>query len=318
MTKLTLTVASAEMIAEDIKEFRLERPDKAALPAFTSGAHIHVDVPSGGTRQYSLVNDPVDDTQYVIAVKREAGGTGGSVSLIDSVDTGDTIEVSEPQNDFELSDKTGDVLLVAGGIGITPILSMARVLSRTGKRRFRLAYLTRSPELTAYRQEILDGPLAEVSTIHHDRGNPEDAFDLDTFLQPLDDVEVYCCGPTGLLAAVRDKTSGWPRGCVHFEDFGTDTPAERSGDEAFVVVIKETGARYVVPPGKTILEVLTEQGLDAPSSCEAGTCGTCRTKLVDGEADHRDLVLFDDEYDDNIIICCSRAKTPEITISFEA
>ena len=313
MDTQTLKVASVREIAEGIFEYRLVSGDGRDLPGFTPGAHLHVAVPSGGTRQYSLCNDPSDCTTYVIAVKREAGGRGGSVSLIDGTKVGDQLDVSMPQNDFALMDDTRKAILIAGGIGITPILCMARVLSRTGAD-FHMYYLTRSPDLTAYRDELCEGPLAEHVTIHHDFGDPARSIDLAAALSSSDDTVVYCCGPTGLLRAVRAQTADWPRGSVRFEDFGTSAIQEVAGD-GFWVGVEGDDNRYWVPPDKTILQVLKEAGFDLPSSCEAGTCGTCRMKLIVGEADHRDLVLFDDEMDDNIIICCSRARSSQIVIA---
>lgn len=308
-----LKVASVREIAEDITEYRLVAPDGSDLPAFTAGAHLHVSVPSGGTRQYSLCNDPAEHDSYVIAVKREADGKGGSVSLIRETKVGDEIEVSLPRNDFELKRDAGKIILIAGGIGITPILCMARVLHRE-RADFRMYYLTRSPELTAYRDELLQGPFSDRVTVHHDFGDPAQSIDLAEVFRELEDTVVYCCGPTGLLHAVRSNTAGWPHGSVRFEDFGNTAP-EPEG-EGFWVSLDGRSDRYWVPPEKTILQVLQDAGLDMPSSCEAGTCGTCRMTLLSGKADHRDLVLFDEEMDDNIIICCSRALSNEIVIAF--
>lgn len=319
METITLRVASVRELATDIFEYRLEAPDGAPLPPFTPGAHLHVTVPSGGTRQYSLSNDPEDRSAYVIAIKREADGKGGSKSFIERTGAGDSVEVSLPRNDFELEPGQGGTVLIAGGIGITPILSMARVLRRQGAP-FSFYYLSRSPELTAYREELETGDLAEALTLHHDFGDPGQSLDLSTILAEHGDRAVYCCGPTGLLHAVRSAASHWPRGSVRFEDFGTSpAPAAEAGEAAdgdgFFVRFEGEDERFLVPGDKSILQVLQEAGRDMPSSCEAGTCGTCRMKLVEGEADHRDLVLFDDEFDDNIIICCSRAKSQEIVIA---
>jgi phthalate 4,5-dioxygenase reductase subunit len=265
-------------------------------------------------RQYSLCNDPADTAAYVIAVKREPQGQGGSVSLIEKVRAGDEIDISEPRNDFELRPNVGRVILIAGGIGITPILCMARALNRRGAD-FHLYYLTRSPELTAFQDEILASPFADRVIFHHDYGDPTRSLNLGAILAEPGDAVVYCCGPTGLLRAVRERTGHWPKGSVCFEDFGTSAPSPESNSTSFTVTLADGRGSYLVPPDKTILQVLQEAGLDVPSSCEAGTCGTCRMRLVSGEADHRDLVLFDDEMEGNIIICCSRAKSAEIVIA---
>ncbi|APX90818.1 hypothetical protein BV394_14765 [Brevirhabdus pacifica] len=311
-----LKVGSTRIVASDIHEYVLVDPDGRALPPFTPGAHVHVSVPAGGTRQYSLLNDPAERDAYRIAIKRENEGQGGSRSFVDTVSAGDMVEVSAPANDFQLGQDGERVILIAGGIGITPILSMARYLHRTGERPFHMYYLTRDPAQTAYLDEITSAPFAKNVTIHHDMGDPARSLDLQALLAEQDGAVLYCCGPTGLLHAVRAAASHWGRGDVRFEDFGT-TPAPQAEDgEGFQVRVAGHEGAFRVPADKSILEVLNEAGLEMPSSCEAGTCGTCRMRLIEGEADHRDLVLFDDEMEDSIIICCSRAKSPEITIGF--
>lgn len=312
---MTLTVLAKRALTDEITEFTLADPAGAALPGFTAGSHLHAGVPSGGTRQYSLANDPAETHRYVIAVKREAGGRGGSVSLVDGVAQGDTLRVSAPRNDFELDlTASGEPLLIAGGIGITPILCMARALHAAG-RPFRMVYLTRDAAQAAYADEIAAAPFAGSVTMHHDGGDPARAFDLAGALADPAGRTIYCCGPTGLLHAVRNTAAHWPRGSVRFEDFGTAPLAAGADSDSFWVRMEGEEARYRVPADRSILQVLQEAGLDVPSSCEAGTCGTCRMRLVSGEADHRDLVLFDDEMEDNIIICCSRAKSDELVIA---
>lgn len=317
MKTMKLKVASVRELAIDIFEYRLQAAGGSDLPAFTPGAHLHVTVPSGGTRQYSLSNDPEDRSTYVIAIKREENGKGGSKSFIEATKQGDMVEVSLPQNDFELVPGEGPTILIAGGIGITPILSMARALKRTGAPFF-FYYFSRAPELTAYRDELLESDLADTLTVHHDYGDPNQSLSLAEILAEHRNGVVYCCGPVGLLHAVRKAAAHWPRGTVRFEDFGTAPVPEAGGarnESAFWVRFEGEEERYMVPPDKSILTVLQDAGRNIPSSCEAGTCGSCRMRLVGGEAEHRDLVLFDDELEDNIIICCSRAKTDEIVIA---
>jgi len=316
MEMMKLQVAAVRELAEDTFEYILMEPDGGDLPEFTPGAHVDIAVPIGGMRKYSLVSDPIDRSQYVLAIKREPQGEGGSVSFIDTFKAGMIVEVSVPRNDFPLEVKAGPAILIAGGIGITPILCMARYLKRIGLP-FELHYLTRTPEGTAYRQELLEGALADHATIHHTYGDSSRRLDLRPLLAEPDEKVVYCCGSTELLHAVRAAAAHWPRGTVHFEDFGTTPDSHgQPGDKAFRVRLQGDEEAHLVPSGRSILEVLRDAGLDLPSSCEAGTCGACRMVLVSGTADHRDLVLFPDEYDDNIIICCSRAKTEEIVIAF--
>jgi phthalate 4,5-dioxygenase reductase subunit len=150
--------------------------------------------------------------------------------------------------------------------------------------------------------------------VHHDQGDPAHALDLWPILEKPSPAHVYCCGPRPLLEAVRDMTGHWSPSSIHFESFIDAGAAARPEDTSFTVVLAKSGARIEVAPGMSILEAMRSAGHDAPSSCESGTCGTCRTRLVGGEADHRDLVLMDDEKADQIMICVSRARSPEIVI----
>ena len=307
-----LQVARAERVARDIHLFELRHPAGEGLAPFTPGAHVSVTAPTGSVRKYSLCNDAEERDRYVIAVKRDPAGHGGSVSLVDGVKPGDLVEVSEPRNAFELDEKPANYLLIAGGIGITPILAMARRLAAAGKR-FRLVYLTRSPEDTAFADVLSDEAFRGKVTIHHDGGDPARAFDLWPLLEKPNG-HVYCCGPRGLLEAARDMTGHWSKSAVHFESFADAMASSKPEDKPFTVRLAASGARVRVPPATSILEAMRAAGHDAPSSCESGTCGTCKTRLLDGIADHRDLVLMDDERDGWIMICVSRARTPELAI----
>ncbi len=310
---MALRVTRNEAIADGINLFEFRAPDGAALPEFSAGAHIAVRVPSGAIRKYSLCNDPAERSHYQVAVKREASGRGGSIDLIDNVKPGDTVMVSAPVNDFALPPRATDFLFIAGGIGITPILAMIRQVQAAGKR-FRLYYCSRSPETTAFKEELSAPGIREFVTIHYDNGDPSCSLDLKPLLKERQNREhLYCCGPRPLMEAVRAMTDHWSSTAVHFEAF-SDAETHKAGDKPFRVHLAKTGKTVVVPTDKTILEVLREVGLEVPSSCETGTCGTCRTKYRDGVADHRDLVLADHEKADTIMICVSRATSDEITL----
>jgi len=310
---LTLEVRRAEQAAADIFVFELRHPQGCALPEFTAGSHLTVRSPNGSLRKYSLCNDPAERDRYVFGVKRDPAGRGGSVDLVDHVHAGDTLEVSQPHNAFDLDPRARSFILIAGGIGITPILSMARRLNAEG-RPYMLYYCTRSAEATAFRDELAGDEFKGKVVIHHDEGNPEKSFDLWPILEKPTAAHVYCCGPRPLLEAVRDMTGHWSRSAIHFESFIDAAAARKPEDRAFTVVLASSGERIGVAPGASILEAIRSRGHDAPSSCESGTCGTCRTRLVSGEADHRDLVLMDDEKATQIMICVSRALSPEIVI----
>jgi len=307
-----LRVERAEKIAEDIHLFELRDPSGADLPEFSSGAHVTVRTPSGEERKYSLCNDPAERDSYVIAVKREPKSRGGSSSMCADLKAGDMLPVSEPKNDFELAHSPAGYTFIAGGIGITPLLSMARHLTSSGGPSFKLYYLTRSPQTTAFLDELKAPEFAGKVIIHHDQGDIANAYDLWPVLEKPKG-HVYCCGPSGLMDSVRDMTGHWSASAVHFEAFA-DGGAVRPEDAPFTVRIAGSGETIDVPVGVSILEALRAAGHAVPSSCESGSCGSCRTKLVSGDVDHRDFVLTPDEYADNIMVCVSRGRGGEVVI----
>ena len=308
----TLRITQKQTVADDIAFFELRRADGGDPPPFSAGAHVTLRIPNGDLRKYSLCNDPGERDRYCIAVKRDAIGRGGSVNLIDEAREGDEIAVSEPRNDFELV-PAQHYLFIAGGIGITPILSMIRHIRATGQGKFKLIYLTRSAETTAFLDELKAPEFRGMVTIHHDQGEMDKALDLWPVLEKPGMAHLYCCGPRGLMQAVRDMTGHWSSARVHFEDFTPPGAMTKPDDVAFNVKLAQSGESYEVPVGKTILDVLRAHGHDVPSSCESGTCGSCRTKLLAGEVDHRDLALADYEKADSIMVCVSRGLS-DITL----
>ena len=310
---MPLRVTRNDKIADGIYLFELRDAAGQPLPQFSAGAHITIRVPNGLLRKYSLCNDPTERDRYQVAIKREANGRGGSSNLIDNVKAGDELMVTPPVNDFGLPQRAQDFLFIAGGIGITPIMAMIREVQAQGKR-FRLFYCSRSPETTAFTQELAAPEFSGKVVIHHDHGDPACSLDLKPILAERKNREhLYCCGPRPLMEAVRKMTDHWSSTAVHFEAF-SEAETHKADDKPFRVRLARTGKVLDVPVTKTILEVLRENGLDVPSSCETGTCGTCRTKMLAGEADHRDLVLADHERADTIMICVSRARSDEITL----
>ncbi|MDR5759221.1 PDR/VanB family oxidoreductase [Caballeronia sp. LZ035] len=310
----TLVVTKKECVAQGIFRFELRDEAGRELTPFTAGAHLTVRVPSGANRNYSLCSDPAEADRYVIAVKREAAGRGGSVSMADEVAEGARIEVSEPRNEFGLSERARSFVFVAGGIGITPILSMMRHLKATDGPRFKLYYVSRSAETTAFLDELASEEWQQHVVIHHDHGDPARAFDFwPVFEKPGSGAHVYCCGPRALMDGVRDMTGHWPTGSVHFESFGVDQ-SRAAENTPFSVKLERTGRSFAIPADRSILEILRDNGIRAPSSCESGTCGSCRTKLCAGVAEHRDMVLGEDEQCDQIMICVSRARSEELVL----
>lgn len=310
---MPLRVTRNDPIADGIHLFEFREPDGLTLPEFSAGAYVSVRTPSGAIRKYSLCNDPAERDRYQVAVKRETSGSGASGELIDQIKAGDSVLVGKPANVFGLPPRAQNFLFIAGGIGITPIMSMIRQVHREGKR-FRLIYIAHSPETAAFRDELLAPEFKDFVVIHYDHGDPARAFDFSPYLKERQNREhLYCCGPRPLMETVRESTDHWSPTALHFEAFA---PAARppGGEHAFRITLARSGRTLDVPADKSILEVLREAGFDVPSSCETGTCGTCRVKVLAGEVDHRDLVLSRAEKADTIMICVSRAKGDEITL----
>jgi phthalate 4,5-dioxygenase reductase subunit len=313
--QMMLHVSSGEQIAEGVFSYELRDGNGAELPEFTAGAHITVTVPNGALRSYSLCNNPDERDRYVITVKREDGGRGGSKSLTDGIKKGDLIPVSEPHNQFPLATEAKEYIFIAGGIGITPMLSMMRQLNATGDIPYKMYYLSRWPAATPFLQDLSSPEFKDKVVIHHDQGDPARSFDLWPVLEKsAARRHVYCCGPVGLMDAVRDMTGHWPTSAVHFESFSNPDAAPRPDDKPFTVRLARSGAIVPVPAGISILDALREHGCPVSASCESGTCGTCRTNLLAGEADHRDLVLLEHERADQIMVCVSRATSPELLL----
>ena len=312
--ELTLEVRKKSEIADGVFLFELAAPDGGELPAFTAGSHITVAAPSGQKRRYSLCNDPAERERYLIAVKQETAGRGGSLSFTRDVGHGDAVTVEPPENEFEMAKaEPKRLIFIAGGIGITPIRAMILHCLRHGKTNFMLYYFTRSPSMMAFREEFSAPAFEGKVVLHHDNGDPDQAYDLWPVLEESRGAHLDCCGPRGLMDAVRDMTGHWPDSAVHFEDF-VGASAPHADDVKFEVKLSKSGETYEVAANVSILDTLRQHGHVLPSSCESGTCGTCRCKCTEGEPDHRDLVLSDDEKKREIMICVSRAKSPMLVL----
>lgn len=312
-TPMSLQVRAVQDVASGIRSFELVHPDGGDLPIFTAGSHVKVQAPNGSLRKYSLCNDPSERGRYVIAVKRDDQGRGGSISMHSDVRIGDALPTSVPENAFPLAPGARAHLFIAGGIGITPILSMIRSLEHRPEVAWRLVYLTRAPEFTAFADDLRSLGNPKAVTIHHDHGDPSRAFDCWPLLEKPGATHVYCCGPRPLMESVRDMTGHWSPKNVHFESF-EQGGGRKDDDVSFAVKLSRSGLEFEVPVGQSILEALRAHGGTAPSSCESGTCGTCRTGLLVGEADHRDMVLLEDEKATQIMICVSRSKSSRLVL----
>ena len=298
-----------------IKTFALVDPEGLELPAFTAGSHVDLTLPDGQVRQYSLSNAPVERQRYVLGVLRESSGRGGSRQMHERVVAGDLLQVSLPRNNFPLDESAVRHLLIAGGIGVTPLLAMVNRLRLIGAD-FELHYCTRDAAHTAFRTFLGEDDVAPRVQLHHDGGVPGQGLDVASLLATVaPGTHVYCCGPAGLMAAVQAASAHWPIGQIHFEHFAAPIMAAGTGGlAAFEVELASTGAVYRVPPDRSILSVLLSEGVLVDSSCEAGVCGTCTTRYLSGEPDHRDFVLSDAEQRDHLMVCVSRAKSARLVL----
>lgn len=316
MESLAVQVVRKVQEAEGIASFELARSGGASLPAFSAGSHIDVQVPGGLTRQYSLCNDSDEQHRYRIAVLRDPASRGGSIAMHDAVHEGDILHISEPRNHFPLRHATRS-LLFAGGIGVTPLLCMAQRLA-TIAADFTLHYCTRSPERTAFLKEIGASAFADRVQFHFDSGPPEQKLDLETLLAASEPgTHLYVCGPTGFIEHVvgTAKARGWNGEQIHLEYFGA-APQDTSRDTAFDVKIASTGKTYTVPEGQSVVHALQAHGIEILTSCEQGVCGTCITRVLEGEPDHRDMYFTEEERakNDQFTPCCSRARSPTLVL----
>ena len=316
MNELNVKVLAKTEEAEGICSFELAALPGETLPPFEAGAHIDVHVAPGLVRQYSLCNDPTETQRWRIAVLHEPASRGGSAGMHSLVNAGDTLRISTPRNLFGLAPR-GPSLLMAGGIGITPLLAMAQVLHREG-RSFHLHCCARTASRLAFRRWIMDAPFARHASFHLDDGDAAQKLDAEAVLRDAaPNTHLYVCGPGGFMDHVLGtaRRLGWPEERLHREYFAAG-PVDASADQAFDIALARQGKRFSIPAGKSVLEVLLAAGVDIPSSCEAGVCGTCLTRVLDGTPDHRDSFLTDEERraNDQFTPCCSRSRSPVLVL----
>lgn len=302
--------------AAGICSLELVDPDGRALPGFSAGAHIDVYLPNGIARQYSLCNDPRETHRYQIAVLRDPASRGGSAAMHDLAE-GQTLRISDPRNHFPLAPDAARHLLLAGGIGVTPILCMAEQLASIGAP-FQMHYCARSRERAAFVERIDVSAFARQVLFHFDDGSAAQKLDLKRLLDwTAKDCHLYVCGPAGfmdwVLGTARD--SGWPEERLHWEYFAA-VPVERSDDGPFEVQIHSTQAVIPVAADQTVVAALAASGIEIPVSCEQGICGTCLTGVLDGEPLHRDMFLTAEERikGDQFTPCCSRARSRRLIL----
>jgi len=311
---LNLHVKQVIAVTPAIRQIELVAGE-GALPPFTAGAHIDVTLGNGEERSYSLLNDPAETHRYLIAVLREVDSRGGSAWIHESLRAGDRLASSPPINNFEINEAGENHLLIAGGIGITPLKAMAHRLIAQGAA-FTLHYCARDRERAAYLDQ-LTALLGDRLHLHLDGGEPSRGLDVAALLSRRPPAaHVYVCGPAGLIRAVREAARDWPKGTVHYELFrGVEADvAPRSTDRAFDITLARAGKTFTVPADKSILEVLRANGFKIKTLCKEGVCGTCRIGLLSGKADHRDEVLTDEQREHEIQVCVSRALPNETLV----
>ncbi|KRW73859.1 Vanillate O-demethylase oxidoreductase [Pseudomonas sp. TTU2014-066ASC] len=305
---IQVVVSDKRQVANGICRFELAAID-ATLPPFEAGAHIDVHVAPGLIRQYSLCNDPAESHRYVIGVLNEPTSRGGSRTLHETIQVGDQLTIGAPRNLFSLEPTAERHLLLAGGIGVTPILSMAWRLHAQGAD-FEMHYCARSPEHAAFVDVIRAAPFAEQVKFHFDTTQRLDAKAL--LAEPRTGTHLYICGPGGFMDHMLDtaRRCGWADAALHREFFAAPTQGEVGGDQPFDVQLSRSGMTLHVPTDKSVLQVLEAAGVEISSSCEQGICGACLTPVLEGEPDHRDQFLTDAERacNDQFTPCCSRAK----------
>lgn len=315
--ELQVRVASKRDEALDIRTFELVRDDDRPLPAFSAGSHVDVHLPNGLIRQYSLCNEPGESHRYLIGVLRDPHSRGGSRAMHDQVGEGDLLTISAPKNHFPLASGANHSILLAGGIGVTPLLCMAERLAVTGAS-FEMHYCTRSRERTAFFQRIQGASFAPRVAFHHDDGPEAQKLDLDTLLRvPRPGVHLYVCGPKGFMDWVlgRARECGWAAGQLHYEFFTAEV-VKSDSDAAFEVQLASSGKVVIVPKEMTVVQALAAAGIEVSTSCEQGICGTCLTRVLEGEPDHKDLYLTPEEQavNDQFTPCCSRARSPRLVL----
>jgi vanillate O-demethylase ferredoxin subunit len=312
---IEVRIAQRVIEADGIISLELVALDGSALPPFEAGSHVDLHVAPGLIRQYSLSNDPSETHRYRLGILLDALSRGGSASIHKNVASGQTIRISIPRNHFPLVETARHSVLIGGGIGITPLIAMAYRLERLGAS-FELHYCVRTRPRAAFLSELSEPRFAGKVSLHVDDEAAEQRLNPDQILaHPSADTHLYVCGPDGLMSFITDAATqrGWQSTQIHLERFSATIEV---GGDSLVVTAARSGKRFVIPAEKTIAEILMAGGIDVPLSCEQGVCGTCITTVLSGIPDHRDLYLTDQERAANnqMTICCSRAKTTELVL----
>ena len=316
--KLTVTVSARRDEAEGVISLELSDKQGKNLPEFTAGSHIDLHLGKELIRQYSLTNNPTETHRYLIGVLREPNSRGGSIAVHEDLKLGSELEISAPRNNFLLDETATETILMAGGIGVTPMLAMAQRL-RSLNKNFKLHYCVRSQSRAAFLPLIDSASLTKFVDLHLDDGAPSQKFDALAELKPAVGKHLYVCGPPGFMSYILDsaKKNNWPEERLHVEYFGAkpvDATAAPAG--SFRVRAKKSNKEFEVPANKSIAKCLIENGIAIPTSCENGICGTCLTPVLEGLPDHQDSFQTKGEKEKNnmMTVCCSRSKSPLLVL----
>jgi vanillate O-demethylase ferredoxin subunit len=306
--------------ATGIHSFELVDPHGADLPQVSAGSHIDVHLKGGIVRQYSLCNDPVERKRYVIAVLRDDAGRGGSKAVHEQLRVGGEITISSPRNNFPIAQHAVKHVLLAGGIGVTPLKAFVHALERGGAD-YEMHYCSKGPEHAAFQDQFASLEASGRLFYHFDGGVAGKGLDIAAVLARYEEgTHLYYCGPAGFMQACALAAAHWPAGTVHMEHFkapvaepapaaaGIDPAAAGNGDGAFMMKIASTGQMLRVGESANIVDVLEDAGIWISTSCKSGLCGTCKVRFLAGDVDHRDFVLSDEEHLDQMTTCVSRCK----------
>jgi tetrachlorobenzoquinone reductase len=306
-----------EDVARDTKTYTFQRVDGGKLPAYKPGAHIDLHLPNGLMRQFSLVVPVSDPDSYTVGVKRDENSRGGSRYIIEQMKVGDQIKISAPRNNFPLVENADHVALFAGGIGVTPIWCMAQELEAQG-RSWKIHYACRSQADMAFMSDLKKLDPNKVH-LHFDDEADGKVMDLVAAIAEAPaNAHFYCCGPNPMLKAFEAAAASRPRANVHLEYFTPKDDAAATGNDigGFWVELARSGEEYFIPPGKKVLEVLFDAGVDVDYSCELGICGACETRVISGTVVHHDSVMSEEEQASNekAMICCCGCTSERLVL----
>ncbi|MAZ16802.1 MAG: oxidoreductase [Ahrensia sp.] len=303
--------------ADTVVSVEFETLDGSNLPKAAPGAHVDVILRDDLRRSYSLTRENTAGPTFTVAIHRDPQSKGGSAFVHERLRVGDKVRISRPKNNFPLDETSENSVLIAGGIGITPILAMVRRLTEE-RRRWEVFYAARSRTAAAFCEELDTCVQASNGkgrvNYHFDDEQRGSLVDIRSIMESNPEAHFYCCGPEPMLAAYEAAAREVPRGQVHVEYFSATEEVARDG--GFDLVLERSGKTLHVESGKTILDVLIENNVSVPFSCSEGVCGTCETRVIEGRPDHRDMILTDEERakGDTMMVCCSGSKSPRLVL----